>query len=626
MLDELDSAYVDQLKEINRTSFAQKWQIIPIDKIPGNLINTTHRLNSLGDNFYFIKIALRKKRLSNKLHRLLCNNFLCWSLKEVNEVPRDHFKTTLGAGMAMWWALPFSDRDEKLMRLLGYDDAWIAWMRRAHDQNTRTLIAMEVIKNAWKIGRKISNEYKSNDLFRRLFPEILPDSSSQWNADTMTHKRDFGGRTTDPNQGEGTYEFTGVDAALQSKHYKRCIYDDLFGRDALKSELVAMSTWEWVKLAIGAFDSDPDDPNIECDEVFNGNRWSFHDLNWNIKKELPYFRFHTHDAEGGCCIHHPAGQPIFPEEWSMVKLARVRQRLGEYFYSCQFRNKPIPPGGNVFKSEWLRYFAYKTIHIETLVPKFKSIDLSLPVSEQNPNLFGSVAYKIISQDEQQQKRHMAIRHEMKDGVLLKDIPTSYLSKMLMLDPNHAGEQGRANHALMLLGLNKDPFNIYILDGRADTCSREDIIHSAYAMGEKWRIRTMWVEIAMGQTWCKTAFETEDKYRKALGKWYFHEIKGFKDNRNENAKSDRIENTEPFFRRGQIWTCTNSGNGRFFQQFLEEYDNYPHWKTRDIMDILGHGIENLDSTQMSEKELRSFMSRQMQQQHQLQESRSTITGY
>ena len=52
--------------------------------------------------------------------------------------------------------------------------------------------------------------------FRRLFPEIMPDSSCQWSADTMTHKRNYNG-ITDPNQGEGTYEFTGVDAALTIK-------------------------------------------------------------------------------------------------------------------------------------------------------------------------------------------------------------------------------------------------------------------------------------------------------------------------------------------------------------------------------------------------------------------------
>jgi len=48
--------------------------------------------------------------------------------------------------MPMWWALPFNERDERLMRGLGYGDEWIAWMQRVHDQNTRTLIAMETIR------------------------------------------------------------------------------------------------------------------------------------------------------------------------------------------------------------------------------------------------------------------------------------------------------------------------------------------------------------------------------------------------------------------------------------------------------------------------------------------------
>ncbi len=624
LVENIDNETIDKIQEVNRTSYSQKWKIIPTNMLSGAVQDTAHRLNALGDNFYFIKIILRKRRLSNTFHRQYCNQFLCWQLKEVNEVPRDHFKTTIGSiGMPMWWALPFTQRDEKLMRALGYDNAWIAWMRRVHDQNTRTLIAMETIKNSWKIGKKISNEYKQNQFFKRLFPEIQPDSSCQWSADTMTHKRDY--TRSDANQGEGTYEFTGVDAALQSKHYRRIIYDDLFGKDALKSEVVALSTWEWFQLAVGAFDSDPDDPDSECDEIVNGNRWSFHDLNYKIRKELPYFKFHTHDAEGGCCPLHPPGQPIFPEEWSMAKLARMRSRLGEYFYSCQFRNQPIPPGGNTFKSEWLRHFAFTAETVKKQAPGFKNIELNIPINEGGS--FNTTGYRIIPKDEMVSKRYMTIRHEMNNGVLPKDIPTSSLAKMLMLDPNHKGETGRTNHALMLLGINHNPINLYILDGRADTCSREDIMHSAYVMAEKWRIRTLWVEISAGQTWCKTAFEVEDKTRKDLGKWYFREIKEFRDNRAENAKCDRIEDTEPFFRRGQVWICQNDQSG-FTNKFLEEYNEYPHGATRDILDIFGHGIQNLDMSTMSETETDAFIFNQQKQQLALRShsGRSSITGY
>jgi hypothetical protein len=622
LLDVLENEQTEQIQEINRISFAQKWNWINTSKLAPSLRNTAHRLNALGDNYYFIKVILRKHRLSDNFHRQYCNELMCWSLKEVFEVPRDHFKTTIGSvGMPIWWALPFTSNDEKYMRLLGYGDEFISWMQRAHDQNTRTLIAMEVIKNAWKVGKKISYEYNNNDFFMKLFPEIKPDSSCQWTADTMTHKRDH--TRSNANQGEGTYEFTGVDAALQSKHYNRLVFDDLFGKEALKSEVVQLSTWEWFQLAVGAFDSSEGDPDSEPDEIVNGNRWSFHDLDWKIRKELPYFRFHTHSAEGGCCTNHPAGIPIFPEEWSIKKLARMRERLGDYFYSCQFLNKPIPPGGNVFKSEWLRYFVYRTINIESVVPGFKSTDLALPMSDMGT--FGTEAYKIIPHDTHEQKRHKAIRHQTNNGLQAKDIPTSNLSKMLLVDPNHAGEKGRANNVILVLGVNHDPLNIYLLDGYANNCSREDAVYQMYKLGEQWRIRTIWVEISAGQTWLKTLLEFENKTRKSLGKWYFYDVKNFKDNRSENAKGDRIEDTEPYFRRGQVWINTYE-NAEFTNKFIEEYNEYPHCATRDILDTLGHGLQNLEQTTMSEKEMRSFVYKQEQRMKQLQSSRSSITGY
>jgi hypothetical protein len=114
-------------------------------------------------------------------------------------------------------------------------------------------------------------------------------------------------------------------------------------------------------------------------------------------------------------------------------------------------------------------------------------------------------------------------------------------------------------------------------------------------------------------------------RKELGKWFFHRINEFKDNRSSNAKSDRIEDTEPFFRRGQVWICNNDNND-FVTKFLEEYNEYPHCATRDILDILGHGLQNLDLSKMSESEMDSYIFKQQQSQLQLQQGRSSVTGY
>src|SRR5947209_6656506 len=113
-LIDIDNEQTEYIKQVNGTSFAQKWQIIPENGISLANRRIVQRLNALGDNFYFIKIVLRKHRLSNTFHRQFCNTFLCNHIKQVNEIPRDHFKTTIGSiGMPIWWALPFADRDEK---------------------------------------------------------------------------------------------------------------------------------------------------------------------------------------------------------------------------------------------------------------------------------------------------------------------------------------------------------------------------------------------------------------------------------------------------------------------------------------------------------------------------------
>jgi len=66
---------------------------------------------------------------------------------------------------------------------------------------------------------------------------------------------------------------------------------------------------------------------------------------------------------------------------------------------------------------------------------------------------------------------------------------------------------------------------------------------------------------------------------------------------------------------------------FTQKFLEEYGEYPHCATRDILDILGHGVQNLDLSKMSADEEDKFIFQQQQQMlARGNNGRSAITGY
>ena len=90
------------------------------------VIHRAMRLNCLGSLFYFIRTALRRKRLTEALHLPLCLTFEREHIKDVIEMPRDTFKSTVTSeGLSMWRALPFSEMDERDLDALGYGEDFI---------------------------------------------------------------------------------------------------------------------------------------------------------------------------------------------------------------------------------------------------------------------------------------------------------------------------------------------------------------------------------------------------------------------------------------------------------------------------------------------------------------------
>jgi hypothetical protein len=548
-----------------------KWQLIPIDQLPDIKSQIkAHRLNSLGSLYYFCKVVLRFHRLTNHLHKEICDGLEKSYIKDIYEIPRDHFKSTIcSVGLPMWWSLPFTTDDEDLMYKLGYDAEWMIWMRRAHDQDSRTLIVSEVITNAVKLGSKISQQYENNDFFRGLFPEIIPDSSCVWNANTMTHKRLKGGTP----QGEGTYDVIGVGGALQSRHYKRVVQDDLVGRAAANSDVVMADTINYHQLLVGAFDSDPLNPGQSCDELIVGNRWSYRDLNSWVRENEPYFNIVNHSALGGCCAKHPSGQPIFPEEFTVGKLNEFHKRLGVYEYSCQYLNQPVPPGDSHFKKEWLRYYSYSFL---------------------SPS-----------------DKRATILHEVQEGEVIKDGMPGNLSISLVCDPNHAGNSGRCRHAITVTGVQQSPLRVYLLDVWAESCGYEELISKLYQLAEKFKLRKIWLETVAAQKYLKFHLDYRNKIEKRS-----LEVKDLKSPNSPNAKAQRIEALEPLFSNKQFWVQ------RYGQEdFLVEYLSYPYGKTKDIMDTLGYAPQTW-VIQASNSEIASFVANNKARLG----NRNSVTGY
>jgi hypothetical protein len=513
---------------------------LPLAGLEGEEWRKRARLNCLGSLYYFIKIGLKKKRLTHSLHMPFCISLERDHIKDVYEIPRDHFKSTMcSEGLPMWRVLWCSDEDLNEFTKLGYSTEFIEWMQRVHRPEARNLLVSENITNAGKLGRRIDFHYESNAVYRYLFPELIPTSSETWSNISKWQRlpdkcKALGGH------GEGTYDFLGVGGALQSRHYNGIVVqDDLVGKKAYESPVVMEKTIEYHRLLVGAFENESAiDDN---DELVVSNRWSYSDLNSWIKENEPWFNFETHSAEGGCCDLHPAETPIFPEEFSMGKLDRWRKRLGSYLYSCQFLNNPAAPENADFHETDLRYF--------TLVEE---------------------------QDE------LVIKHEVFDGTVIGDVKVKHLSKCIITDPNHSGAQGRCRHSIQVVGLSAEG-RYYHLGSWARAVNTDSYLERLYYMTSIWGMNKLGIETVAAQKYL--AYHINFRNRLEGKSIRLVELKGevdAPDGTLTRNKEFRIRNVlSPIFESNRFFTQ------RKFTDFRGEFTTFPKGRFCDILDTLAY---------------------------------------
>lgn len=547
-----------------------QWKPIPIPDDPSGF-KLAVRLNALGSLYFFVKFVLQRNKLSEHLHKPILQSLESNRPRYLLEMPRDHYKTVcVTEGRTIWRVLPFTDVDEAAMRELGYGDDWIAWMREAHDPTRRILTVSEIIGNAIKIGKRIDWHYQENSLFRHVFPEIIPDAKCTWNDETKQQKCAARGA-----QGEGTFDYLGIGGALQSRHYSDITEDDVIGKDAAESETVMNKAIEYHRLLIGAFES----YQRAAWTVVN-NRWAPNDLSGWIRKNQSEFVIESHGALGGCdpahCnMHHPPGQSIFPEEFSVETLAEIRRVQGPYIFSHQYLNLPVNPEECVFDKDWLRFYEPTPAPVMTAEGK---------------------------------QRHW-LKHEVVKGTTIKDVNPQTLVRTMVVDPNHAGSDGRARHAIVVTGFEPETDRIYLLDVWAKSMSYDHLMANIYRMAELWGLPEFWLETIAAQKYLKYHIEYRNKIEKRR-----LTVKELRSDRGANAKRVRIESLEPLFRAGRFWVRRDQS------EFLDEYYNYPGSPTVDVLDCLGYATQTWNA--IHAKRILGIMNDRKQRIA----SRHTRTGY
>ena len=268
---------------------------------------------------------MRNDWLTTEVHLPLCNFLQApYPLKKLVELPRGFLKTTVASVYYPIW-------------------------RSLNNPSIRCLITQNTFDNAAKRVHEIRSIFEKHELFRALYPELIPNFNSKsvrWSDECAEINRPV----TFP---EGTFEAAGIGTKLTSRHYDLICEDDTVTADTSDlSEDEIAPNMEDVAKAIGAHkmftNLSVDYKNFE--RIVIGTRWFSEDMINYVKTKEPGY------AKYFMTVLNDKGEPIYPKRFDMSVLEAKKEEMGTYMYATQMMLDPTPLEKMIFKPYWTRYY------------------------------------------------------------------------------------------------------------------------------------------------------------------------------------------------------------------------------------------------------------------------------
>lgn len=294
--------------------------------------------------------------------------------------------------------------DEPLLRNWHIDA--IAWqlMRLASGETRRLIITMpprtmksfiaSVCLPAWLLGRnpgeKIICASYAQDLSRDFAYKTRTLMQSDW------YRRVFPNSYLDPKRlsldeigtTRGGYRLaTSVGGTLTGRGGNVIIIDDpLKAKDAY-SEVARESAAQWFRSTVMSRRNNPRTGRI----VVVAQRLHMEDLpgqllaqgGWQeLRLPLIAERDQNIELSSNSSLERSAGNILQEDRFSEAEIAELRKAMGERDFEAQYNQRPMPPGGALFKLEWIkRYDRMPTVRQVQGI--FQSWDTAYDIDEAN---------------------------------------------------------------------------------------------------------------------------------------------------------------------------------------------------------------------------------------------------
>jgi hypothetical protein len=445
------------------------------------------------------------KDLTGDLHRKMALWIEGPSLRKLGLVPRDHLKTSL-------WTIADTMRVITARPL------------------ERVLIKNEVADNATAFLKLIKIQAETNELWRALYPERVPDVNGTWNSEALVFPREE--EFVDP-----TVAAIGVGGASTSKHPTLIKEDDLIGREAADSAVKMQAAIDDHKLSMHLIS----DPRTSQIQTF-GTRWYPDDLyTWMLGHERGLDTFITgcYGVDGAGKArdwNDPLGEPIWPERFDRETLENIRLTNGDYLFSLQMLNDPIASGATEFSGSWLRHYTVFDRNHETW------IDL---------------------EDPEEQSGH-------------RTYPLTACALWQAIDPGLSPESKDARSASVVIALTPhEPYDMVVVSARAKALTPKGCIDLAHEDWERWRPISAGIEVVAGQ---KTFFYWIPTVYPDMGIYPLHTDSHI-------SKNSRIRMLGPFAQQHRIYVHRTQND------LVTEWETFPNGRTKDLLDALAYAVRD-----------------------------------
>ncbi len=491
---------------------------IPVGEMPripaqsDEALRLKMRKRGLEDFYFFTKAILGYRKLTKHTHGALCR-FLqtCPLNRRLVQMPRGHYKTTISTISLNIW-------------------------RAIKDPNIRILIVAGTGGNAERFILEIRKHFESNELFRWLYPESIPDDfhKARWNNSELELKRTAYWR-------EPTFDAIGAGGMVESRHYDVITGDDMIGEKEFNSDAEMMKRIEWVS-------------GIESLLINSKMYIDFVGTYWRKGDVYDYIRqFYGGDKEskpigphamlkGDIAIFHRGmienGELIFPEEFDMKFVLRLMKNNPER-YAAQYANDPVSSGMTVFQKEWLRYFTLE--------------------KDEGGNPW------ICIWDKQ-------------TGTMIKRLDPREMRIMVLYDPAKSETKKACRNAMHVVAKGGGP-DIFVLDSFVGMYKPNEAVDLIFNIDKEWRPEFFSIEGVGYQGalkyWIAERAETEGLPYPPILEYHPG---------SQQSKDQRIRGLQPMARNGHIWLQESQ------LELIEEFTFYPNFRYVDAIDALAQGLE------------------------------------